>query len=175
MKELIYPYFITRDGNVWNKETGRVIKAQPNPKGYLVVRTTINRTKHSFKIHREVAKAFIPNPDNKEQVNHINGIKSDNRVENLEWVTNQENADHAIKTGLWKNVFKASQATNEKRKKRIIAKNTETNEIIQFESISDAERYFNSRHITDVLKGKRSQAKGYHFSYLEGGGDAKWI
>lgn len=48
-------------------------------------------------------------------------------------------------------------------------------ETIQFDSVADAERYFNSRHISDVLKGKRSHAKGYHFSYLEGGGEAKWI
>lgn len=46
---------------------------------------------------------------------------------------------------------------------------------MQFDSISDAERYFDSRHITDVLKGKRSHAKGYHFFYFEGGDDAKWI
>jgi len=93
----------------------------------------------------------------------------------LEWCTNKENAEHAIRTGLWENVFKASKESNEKRKKKIIAKNIETMETIQFDSIADAERYFNTRHITDVLKGKRSHAKGYHFSYLEGGGEAKWI
>ena len=139
------------------------------------MRVTVNRIKHSIKIHREVAKAFIPNPENKPQVNHINGIKTDNRVENLEWCTQQENVDHAMRHGLWENNLRVAQESNEKRKKKIIAKNIETSETIQFNSISDAEKYFNSRHISDVLKGKRSHAKGYHFSYLEGGGGAKWI
>lgn len=89
-------YEITRDGQVINKVTGHTLLGQPNGKGYL--RVSIGG-KLMF-IHRLVAEKYVPNPKNKEQVNHINGDKLDNRACNLEWVTNQENRDHAIKEDL---------------------------------------------------------------------------
>lgn len=64
--------------------------------GYLRIVLMKEHKKQRFQIHRLVADAFIPNPENKEQVNHINGNKADNRVENLEWCTSSENARHAF-------------------------------------------------------------------------------
>lgn len=68
--------------------------------GYLKVDLCIPKSKRRFFVHRLVAEAFIPNSESKPQVNHINGIKDDNRVENLEWCTQSENQKHSIATGL---------------------------------------------------------------------------
>lgn len=68
--------------------------------GYKIVQLYIGRKTHTRSIHRLLAETFIPNPLSKRCVNHINGIKHDNRLENLEWVTDKENVSHAISLGL---------------------------------------------------------------------------
>lgn len=140
-----------------------ILKTQKDSKGYERICFTIKRVKHSYKLHRAIAMTFIPNPDNLPQVNHIDGNKSNNSVSNLEWISNKDNADHAMRTGLWKNNLEASRKINEKRKKPVVA--IKGNETQYFESISQAEKYFNSRHITAVLKGERDHVKGWSFCY----------
>jgi len=79
---------------------GRLLNPSYEKHGYLIVVLYRNAVTKSWLVHRVVATSFIPNPENKPQVNHKNGIKDDNRAENLEWVTNQENKDHAVANGL---------------------------------------------------------------------------
>jgi len=92
----IEDYEITKDGQVINKHTGKVVKPQKNGKGYL--RVAIGK-KLMF-IHRMVAEKYVPNPDNMPQVNHKDGNKENNCADNLEWVSNQQNRNHAVNTGL---------------------------------------------------------------------------
>ena len=92
-KEINEKYSISNDGQVKNNKTQYILKGDLNCKGYKRV-VLEPKGKHHF-IHRLVAEAFIPNPDNKPQVNHKDGNKLNNHVSNLEWCTNAENTLHS--------------------------------------------------------------------------------
>lgn len=100
-------YEVSSMGNIRNKKTGKILSN--NSSSYVCVSLFKNKTLKRFLGHRIVAKAFIDNPLNKKEVNHINGIKNDNRIENLEWCTPKENISHSWRIG-------TSKMTDGKRK-----------------------------------------------------------
>ena len=118
-------YYVSSYGRVKSFKFGkeRILKERMQGTGlkYPVVSLCIRLTIHQFKIHKLVALAFIPNPDNKPQVNHKDGNKTNNHIDNLEWVTHQENVQHAWDTGLFEGKRLAiSKAVSKAKSKPVI-------------------------------------------------------
>lgn len=94
-------YSVSSDGRIRNDKTARFLSMPLDNYGYPSVHLTQNGNERVVRVHRLVMESFSPPVDkNKKQVNHINGIKSDNRKVNLEWTTAKENIEHSIKNGL---------------------------------------------------------------------------
>lgn len=95
-------YIIYDDGRVWSEKRYKFLKPFPNPDGYLLVDLHHDGKSYYRLVHRLVAVAFIPNPNNLPVVNHKNGVKTNCCCENLEWCTYKENTQHAWRIGLIK-------------------------------------------------------------------------
>lgn len=93
-------YQVSEDGRVYSVRRGKCLSPCLDSYGYPMVVLCSNRVRKTTRIHRLVAQAFIPNPYDKPQVNHIDGDKTNNLVSNLEWVTSDENVLHAVQSGL---------------------------------------------------------------------------
>lgn len=95
-------YFVTPDGEIYSSLNRRLLKVRQGtkPAGYKFIGITTDFGPKYKHVHRLVAQTFIPNPENLPEVNHIDGNKSNNRVQNLEWVTRSQNAQHAMDNGI---------------------------------------------------------------------------
>jgi len=124
--------------------------------GYNAVNININKKSRKFPLHRLVAQTFLKNPKNKKIVNHIDGNKLNNLLDNLEWTTSKENTKHAIETGLTKT-----------HPCKVIQFSIDGKFIAKYDSILEASKISkaNDRHISDVCKGKRKTTGGYVWKY----------
>lgn len=156
-------YKISNYGKVMTAKTGRILSPAIDMNGYERVCLFKMDRNRRYKVHRLVAITFIPKVEGKDQVNHKDGNKRNNSVENLEWVTHKENMHHAKETGL----REGHQRFCESIKKRIIATNIESGKEIVFDSILAAKKALGTCHIQEVLKGLRYEAKGYTFRYAK--------
>ena len=151
-------YSVSTEGEV-RKDTTNYILSKSSQQDYKFVGLIINGKQKRMRVHRMVALAFIDNPDNKPYVNHINGNRSDNNVENLEWVTPSENTQHAVDTGL----FKSGRA------RAVVQYNLNGEQMATFESASEAARQTGGSQskITMCCRRQRDSANDYQWRYYD--------
>lgn len=152
----------------------RILKPQNTTDGYFGVNIKINGKYRLRKIHRFVAQAFIPNPNDLPQVNHIDGNKLNNSVENLEWVTPHENILHSWKVGL--STSHDGYHGGGSPRRAVVLTHKDTGDILRFPSIGDATRYFCSdkerarrlerSNIIAVLSPSKPKRVTYHGYYV---------
>jgi hypothetical protein len=151
-------YVINQKGEVMNVHTNRILKQYETDRGYLTVNLSENGKYKTLRVHRLVAELFRFNPDNKPEVNHIDGNKQNNHHSNLEWVTRRENRQHAWDMGLDKNVpVSVMQFTKDGAYIR------------SYESMTQAAKAVNGKQtsISDVCKGKQKAHKGFIWRFSE--------
>jgi len=153
-------------------QSEKILKLNKRRDGYLQVMLYKDKKEKTLRIHRLVAQAFIPNPENKPFINHIDCDPSNNCVTNLEWVTQKENIQYASKLGRipnnFKNVSSEQRRINGKKcSKPVISINLVTGEETFFDSQHEAGRQLNLNraHINDVLKGRQKRIGNYTFKY----------
>lgn len=154
-------YEISNTGKVRNSETGKILKSRPDKEGYLIITISVDKVRRTVKIHRLVAEAFIPNPENKPQVNHKDGKHDNNCVSNLEWCTSSENHLHAYRT-LGRKAHRSESSGRAKRKVMCV----ETG--IIYTSATEAAKSVNGKQgaLSTVCRGERNIYKGLHWKYV---------
>jgi hypothetical protein len=111
-------YMVSNFGNVKNSR-GKMLKGC-SKKGYIYVHLSKNATYYNYRLNRIVAKAFLPNPNNFTDVNHKDGNKSNNTLDNLEWISHQDNMKHAYANGLLGGFITSGERPNVKLNEEIV-------------------------------------------------------
>lgn len=169
---IVKPYQVSTCGRVRNPLTGKIHKLGNNVK---IRYPRVKLYGKVFNVHRLVAITFLPNPDNKPCVDHINTIVTDNRVENLRWATYSENSRNSItlKKNIVSHIGKVVPEEVKIKKRKMATKNPiiciETG--IVYESIKDCRRKTGIHHIAEACKGIRKIAGGYHWRYCHPDGE----
>ena len=153
-------YEVSNYGKVRNIKTKRIMKCTKNPCGYSIIGLRKNNKQHFHVLARIVANVFIPNPENKTEVNHIDGNKNNNTVSKLEWVNRNENMKHALKTGLLRNASR-------KLPLKIYQLDLEGNFIREWENSNELKEYLKKdiSHIYACCRGSEQTAYGYKWKY----------
>lgn len=152
-------YLVTEQGQIINSKTGRALKPSITANGYYRVNLRKNGQTKTLYIHRIVAEAFIPNPNNYNEVNHIDEDKTNNNVENLEWVTHKSNINHAT-------CQRRKGETNTTRNGKPVLC-IETNQIYASATAIEKELGYGKGNIWQACNGKIKTAYGYHWTYIE--------
>ena len=160
-------YMVSRNGEVYSLKNNKFLKLQKSTHGYYGVNLFNNKKKKYFGVHRLVAITFIENPLKKPEVNHINGIRTDNRVENLEWVTSSENQYHSIALNGIRFTNKMREELVKRNKGKFFGENYHSKKVINtetgqvFNSQKEAAIYFGINHSTlgSMLCGRKKLTK----------------
>lgn len=145
---------------------GKILQAHPNLRKYLTVVLSAKNKRKTITVHRLIAQTFIPNPQNLPQVNHIDGDKNNNCVNNLEWCSAKENIQHSWKNGLSKSYTHPKGVLTKYSAslcKQVDQFDLYNNYIKTFSSVSEASRMMNCSisNIKDCCRGRQKTAKGF--------------
>ena len=156
-------YQVSNTGKIKSFHNGKetILKPNKNTHGYMTIKFHYNRVGITKTVHGIVANHFMSKPTPEHQVNHIDGDKTNNRLDNLEWVTGSENKIHAYKTGLM----------NVNHLKRAVSQlNRDGEEIARFDSLSEAGKHTGIQwvNIRKVCIGERKSAGGFKWEFWEG-------
>jgi hypothetical protein len=136
-------------------------------KNYYIVNLCKNGKSKNYRVNRLVAEAFIPNPNNYPVVNHKNGNKLDNRVENLEWCSYSHNEKEAYKLGLKKPTWEGKCYDRHPSNKKIVQYNIDGEKIKVWNSIQEATDALHINNISAVCRGIQKTAGGYVWNFVE--------